>query len=227
MISKKYSESDFDNLQLSKCDKSLVYDFLKSINNETLGRKVSIALNQRKQGHFDKAMLNISEANRDQILAIREIQTILDKLDGRGKTEVIFEKYPQIFPFQIGLTNGEEVLNLLTQIKSVFDDGFSKIISELHQNEEEVSLLAEEFTFFAERMKGRISEKELDVMREKISVLVDKIFSAKRIILNNLISFVAEKNISTSIDDKLRLIKSFYLIITSSTETLDAKLVEV
>jgi tetrahydromethanopterin S-methyltransferase subunit H len=73
MINKKFSESEFEILQLPKCEESLVYDFLKSINNETLGMKVSIALNQRKQGHFDKAMLNISEANRDQVLAIREI----------------------------------------------------------------------------------------------------------------------------------------------------------
>ena len=40
-------------------------------------------------------------------------------------------------------------------------------------------------------------------------------------------NFVAEKNISISFDDRLRLIKSFYLIITSSIETLDAKLIEV
>jgi len=58
-----------------------------------LGKKVSIALNQRKQGYFDKAMLNISEANRDQVLAIRNLQGVFDKLAGQGKTEVIFEKY--------------------------------------------------------------------------------------------------------------------------------------
>ena len=227
MISKKYSEADFENLQLSKCDASLVSDFIRSINNETTGRKVSIAINQREQGHFDKAMLNISEVNRDQVLAIREIQTILDKIEGRRKTEVIFEKYRQIFPFQIGLTNGEEVLNLLTQIKSLFNSELSKILIELHENEEEVSLLTEESTFFEERMKGRISEKEIDEMRENISVLAEKIFVTKRKILNNLINFVAEKNISISFDDRLRLIKSFYLIITSSIETLDAKLIEV
>jgi hypothetical protein len=151
----------------------------------------------------------------------------LDKVEGRGKTEVIFEKYRQIFPFQIGLSNGDEVLNLLDYIKPFFDDGSSQIINELHKNEEEVSLLTEELTFYKERMKGRISEKELDVMRENISVLLDKIFSTKKIILNNLISFLTGKNISTSIDDILRLVKSFYIIITSSIETLDAKLVKV
>ena len=129
-----FSESDFVNLQLSKCDESIVYDFLKVINNETLGRKVSIALNQRQQGNFDKAMLNITEANRDQVLAVREIQSILDELTGRSKSEVVFEKYRQILPFQIGITNGEQVLNLLNEFESVFDGRLSRTIGELHNN---------------------------------------------------------------------------------------------
>ena len=74
MTGKQLSEIDLEDLHLSKCDESLVYNFLKLINNETLRRKVLISLNQREQGHFNKAMFNISEANRDQLLAIREIQ---------------------------------------------------------------------------------------------------------------------------------------------------------
>ncbi len=171
MLRMKYSESDFENLQLSKCDDSLVYNFLKLINNETLGRKVSISLTQRDQGHFDKAMLNISEANRDQVLAIREIQAILDKLEDRKQTEVIFDKYRQIFPFQIGLINGEDVLNLLSQIQNIFTDDYKKITCELYNYEDEVNLLNEEFIFYEERMKGKITENELNTMNSNISIL--------------------------------------------------------
>ena len=163
-----FSESDFVNLQLSKCDESIVYDFLKVINNETLGRKVSIALNQRQQGNFDKAMLNITEANRDQVLAVREIQSILDELTGRSKSEVVFEKYRQILPFQIGITNGEQVLNLLNEFESVFDGRLSRTIGELHNNEKEVCSQIEEFTFFSKRMKGKISENELEEMQKSV-----------------------------------------------------------
>jgi len=227
MIGKKCFESDFENLHLSKCDKSLVYDFLKLINNETLGVKVSRSLNQRKQGHFDQAMLNISEVNRDQVLAIRQIQGILDKLESRGKTEIIFEKYRQIFPFQIGLTNGEEILDLLTQIELLFVGKFQAIANDLYDNEEEVGLFYEELNFLEERMKGKIPQKELDIMRNNILIMVDKIQSTKKIIINNIVNYISEKNILINSNDMLGLVKCFYLIMTSSVETLDARLVNV
>jgi len=227
MIGKEFSVSDFENLHLSKCDESLIYEFLKSINNETIGRKISRSLNQRKQGHFDKAMLNISEANRDQVLAIRAIQSILDKLESREKTEVIFEKYRQILPFQIGLTNGEEVLNFLTQIKLFFGDELPKITSNLYDNEEKVSLLIEELTFFEERGKGKITQKEIDIMRDNILTLIDEIQLTKKLIVTTIFNSISEKNSLTSSNDMFRLIKNAYLITTSSMETLDAKLIEV
>ena len=227
MIGKIFSVSDFENLYLSKCDESLVYEFLKLINNETLGRKVSRSLNQRKQGYFDKAMLNISEANRDQVLAIREIQSILDKLESRGKTEIIFEKYQQIFPFQIGLANGEEVLNILTQIKLIFGEELPKITSGLYDNEEKVSLLMEELTFFEERMEGEITQKEIDVMRDNILTLIDEIQSTKKLMITNIFNYFSKNNIVASSNDRSRLIKNIYLIMTSSMEILDTKLIEV
>ncbi|MFC1533668.1 hypothetical protein ACFL7M_09925 [Thermodesulfobacteriota bacterium] len=227
MIEKKYYESDFENLELSKCNKSHVNSFLKIVNSKTLGRKVAIAVNLKKQGHFNKAVLYITEANRDQVLAIREIQTVLDKLEGREKTEVLLEKFRQIFPLQLGLTNGEEVLDLLMQIKAVYEGRFSEIISELHHNEEELDMLLEELSFFQERMKEKISEKELDDIKEKVSQATGIISSTKNMIINNLIKFFNERFNSITIDDRLCLIKNCYIIITSSIETLDAKLVEV
>ena len=92
-------------------------NLLEVVQAETLGKKVAIATNQRSQGHFDKAMLNISEVNRDQVLSIREIQAIIDQAKGNLKTEVIFEKFRQFYPFQIGLTHGKDVLELLRLIK--------------------------------------------------------------------------------------------------------------
>jgi len=218
----KYDKTDFENLQVSACNQSLVQDFLDRINGDTLGRKVSIALNQRQQGHFDKAMLNISEANRDQVLAIREIQSILDRLDEPRETELIFENYNQIFPFKIGLKNGDAVLNLFNYVNSVFNDGFSKIITELHDFEDEFGLLTEECTFLEERMSGQISEKELDVIKEKISILDKRMASIKKYVLENLFGFVDREYGSAGPDDRLRLIKALYLVLTSSIETRDA-----
>jgi len=227
MITKEYSESDFKYLSLSKCDKALVCDFLHLINKETLAGKVSRSLSQRKQGHFDRAMLSISEVNRDHVLAIREAQEILDKLKNRDKTEIAFEKYRQFFPFQIGITNGDEILNLLTHIKLLFNDEFPSIVNNLHDNEMKVGLLNDELDFFEKRMEGLATQKELDALRNNISILVKDIQLAKKLIINNIVNGISEKEFLTSFNDMLGLVKCIYLIMTSSVETLDANLVYV
>ena len=222
-----FSESDFKNLQISKCDSSVISDFLKLINNETLGMKVLNAINQSKQDHFNKAILNISGANRDQVSAIREIQSILDELKGGIKTKIIFDKYRQKFPFQIGIANGEEILSLLDKIKSLFCNELAKIIGELHQNEEKLSTLNEELNFFKERVIGKISKQELDELRKNILLLVICIVSTKKLIIENLNNFLRKEFRSASPNLLMRLIRNFFVIITSSIETLDTELVEV
>jgi len=226
MNSKHFSESNFKNLNIVTCDKIVVAGFLKIINGETVGEKVSTALTQRHQGHFDKAMLNISEANRDQVIAIREAQFILDKLAGRTNTEVIFEKYRQTIPFQIGVTNGEEVLNIVSLIQSAVTDS-SITLSELHENEVKLQSLNEEFTFISERMKDRLSETEIEAMKNELSELSSAIFSMKEMVVHEIFSIIARKMRDINGNDLLNLVKNFYLIVTSSIETLDAKDVEV
>jgi hypothetical protein len=123
----------------TELNKEIFQILLDVVQAETLGKKVSIALNQRSQGHFDKAMLNISEANRDQVLSIREIQAIIDQAKGKLKTEVVFEKYRQFYPFQIGLTHGEDVLELLSLIKDECDFDLEELVADLHKNEEMIA----------------------------------------------------------------------------------------
>jgi hypothetical protein len=45
----------------------------------------------------------ISEANRDQVISIRKIQNILDKVNATTIKEVVFAKYRQFFPLEIGI----------------------------------------------------------------------------------------------------------------------------
>ena len=227
MLEKNFSESDFANLEMVKCNTSYVHDFLNSINNITLGIKLAIAIRLKNQGHFNKSVLYISEVNRDQVLAIREMQTILYALENRGKTEVIFERFRQILPMQIGPRNGEEVLNLLNQIKAGYSGKHIEIISELHDNEKKLDELNEELSFFQERMSGRITENEFNEIKKKVSQTASKIFSTKRMIVDNLIKFVNDKFNSITNDDRLCLIKNLYLVITSNIETLNYKQVEV
>ena len=200
---------------------------LEVVQAETLGNKVARAHNQRSQGHFDKAMLNISEANRDQVLSIRKIQLIIDKTKGTPKTEVIFEKYRPFYPFQIGLANGEDVLELMRSIKHECDFALEDRVAKLHEYEKIFDPLLEELSFYETRMKGRISENEITNLNKNVEKNRSKILEIKASIFDHICRVVQEVYSQIATVDKIALVINAFLILTSSIQTLDAKFVEV
>ncbi len=72
-------------------------------------------------------------------------------------------------------------------------------------------------------MNGKISEKELSEIRDRISTFSHHIYSTKKKLLENLMAFIVKKFKSAYPDDKLRLVKCLYMLITSSIGTVDAK----
>ena len=200
---------------------------IEVVQAETLGKKVAIALNQKSQGHFDKAMLNISEANRDQVLSIREIQSIVDEVNDNIKTEVVFEKYRQFYPFQIGLTNGGDVLDLLGLIKHQCDFDLTEFVADLHNNEEMIDPIIDELKFFETKMKGRISEGEIIELKKKIVKIEQRIFKRKASIIDSISGVIQGEFPQVADTQKLYLIKNIYLVLSSSIQTLDAKFVKV
>ena len=186
-------------------------NLLDVVQAETLGKKVAIAINQRSQGHFDKAMLNISEANRDQVLSIREIQAIIDRAKGKLKTEVVFEKYRQFYPFQIGLTHGEDVLELLSLIKDECDFDLEEFVADLHKNEEMIAPIIEELNFYETKMKGRIAEDEISELKKKEKKITKRIFEKKSSIIDNISGIVQREFPHIADVHKLILVKNIYL----------------
>ena len=224
---KKIIENIIKKNGTTELNNELFQILLDVVQAETLGKKVAIALNQRSQGHFDKAMLNISEANRDQVLSIREIQAIIDRAKGKLKTEVVFEKYRQFYPFQIGLTHGDDVLALLNLIKSKCEFDLEEVVADLHNNEEMITPLIEELNFYETKMKGRISEDDINKLKKKVGKIEERIFDKKTSIIDS-ISYVVRGEFP-QIEDahKLALVKNIFLILSSSIQTMDAKFVEV
>ena len=212
---------------ITELNDAIFHTLLDVVQSETLGKKVAIARNQRSQGHFDKAMLNISEANRDQVLSIRKIQAILDEVKGNIKTEVVFKKYRQFYPFQIGLTHGEDVLALLNLIKSKCKFDLEEVVADLHNNEEMITPFIEELNFYETKMKGRISEDEINNLKKMVGKIEERIFDKKTSIIDS-ISYVVRGEFP-QIEDahKLALVKNIFLILSSSIQTMDAKFVEV
>ncbi len=216
-----------ENNGFSKLEKSLVQELNKVVREGTLGYKVKTAITQKKQGHFDKAMLNISEVNRDQVLSIRQIQSILDDINGGSRTEIILEKYRQIFPLQIGLTNGEDVLELLSLIENECDFDLEENVTDLHRNEEMVDPIIEELHFYEIKMKGQIPENEINELKGNLELFKTRIFEIKISLLSCICRVIQREYNRASILNRIMLIKNIYIVISSSIQTLDAKLVEV
>lgn len=211
-----FDKENFPEIDFSGCCSVIINDFLDVLNGKTLGAKVSDAIELRSKGMFNDAMLLISEINRDQVLAIRDIQKIIDKYEGKERTEVILDKFRQKFPFQIGLVNGDDVIKLLSNnLKSL-----ATHVDGLHKNETKIIAFREELLFYQTRMAGRIPESEVANLCNTVSAIDKDIISAKEYIINVISSFVFDAFQNADIEDKVTVVKNLFLIQTSSIETL-------
>ena len=195
------------NNGILEVEEILIQNLVEIVREDTFGYKVATALNQRKQGQFDKAMLNISETNRDQVLSIRAIQSIIDKIGGTSKTELIFEKFRQFYPFQIGLKNGEDLLELLSLVRHKCDFSLEESVADLHKNEEMFDSLQQELNFYETRMKGRISENEINELKKNIENTKERIFQIKTSLIDCICGILQVNHTQISIADRISLVK--------------------
>ena len=211
----------------SDLTKEMMVTLLGIVQGETLGNKVTSAVNQRKQGHFDSAVLHITEANRDHMLAVRKVQSILDDIRAVPRRTVILEKFRQVYPFQIGLTDGEDVLALLMSIAKTCDSATEEGIAALHRAEMTLGPLLEELDVYKTRLSGRIPEAEVRELAHTIQEEETSLLQMKIALVNDLCGYIQEKYAHTTCDNKISLLQSLYTILTSAIETLDAKFVDV
>ena len=92
---------------------SLQNKIVKSLESESLAFKLYEAKECRQKGNFNKAMLMVSEIVRDHIISLRSIQNIIDATHKRAERKVIFEKFRQWEPFEVGLANGPDVIMIV------------------------------------------------------------------------------------------------------------------
>lgn len=175
----------------------------------TLNLKVENAIKYRKQGDINKAMLNISEANRDQVLAIRKIQRIIDEINDRDAEEVVFSKYHQFFPLEIGIENGNDLLRI---IKEEFERLNSKLKDEKeksHKLELEEQSEEERLEFYQRNFPQRISEEEVKEVESNLERIKEQISIIKLKIMQEIL-LVSKKNFSSySFNDGSLGIKRF------------------
>ena len=86
---------------------------LETLRSASLTQKLNEALRYRKSGHFNKAMLLVSEINRDHMTSVRKLQHLFDEFNGNGKREVILRKFRQFLPLEAGIENAPDALHFI------------------------------------------------------------------------------------------------------------------
>ena len=217
---------------LNDDNKSAVQKFCELIKAPSLNLKVNDAVLLRNQGHFNKAMLNISEANRDQVISIRKIQRILDEVNGADLKEVVFAKYRQFFPLEIGIENGEEVIGLLDEKLVGEDAEILEIKGMIHSLELQKEAERERLSFFERRFGNGKEADEINEMRDNLKSIDAKVTRLKGTLLSKIFKIVdevlTEKPNLVDKDKKfLKLSWNIFFVFLSPIATKYASLVDV
>jgi len=213
-------------------NKSAVQKFCELIEAPSLNLKVNDAVLLRNQGHFNKAMLNISEVNRDQVISIRKIQRILDEANATDLKEVAFAKYRQFFPLEIGIENGDEVIKLLDEKLVGEDAEMLEIKGTIHSLELQKEAESERLSFFESRFGNGKGAGEINEMRENLKSIDAKVSKLKGTVLRRIFRIVdevlTEKPNLVDKDKKfLKLSLNIFFVFLSPIATKYADLVDV
>jgi len=110
-----------------------------SLEGESLAFRLYEAKECRQKGDFNKAMLLVSEIVRDHIISLRAIQNIIDSTHKREERKVIFQKFRQWEPFEVGLTNAPDVIMIVDEFMAPWEKENYQLIEEYLELEKKIN----------------------------------------------------------------------------------------
>ena len=208
-----------------------IQSFCEKTKEDSLNLKVHEALAFRKQGHFDKAMLNISEVNRDQVTAIRRIQSLIGQVRSERCPEVVFEKFRQFEPFEIGISDADAVLAVLAEFDDEKDLLFKESKLKLHDTELCKKDAENYVSFLENRMNNGSSSEEIAKTMESVILLDQTLTEQRKLILVKVFVVAGKimKKMPSGIEKNrifLELSLNIFLVILSPIMTKSAAYVE-
>lgn len=195
--------------------------FQMQLKKDSLKQRVDDALLFRKQGHFDKAMLGISEVNRDQVTALRKIQSLLARVDDATYPVPVFDRFRQHKPLEIGLSDATPTLRLLGELNAQDNPGMSDAVSLFHELEGKIRDESGYIDFL--QKKGAVTS-ELEKAEADRNDLLLEVDEARAAILRTIFIKIdiRTENLEPSRDNSrlfLELVQNVYQVITSSIAT--------
>jgi hypothetical protein len=160
-------DSDFN----SPATKSVDYTheltrFTKSLKQRSLSFAFFEAKESRQKGDFNKAMLMVSEVVRDHVTALRNLQKLFDELSGRKPKQVVFQKFRQFEPLEVGMENAPDVFRILNKFVNPWKSEKSELVTTYFELEKQVvyeqkrSAVMERFASTAEDSRESVEQQE-------------------------------------------------------------------
>lgn len=198
----------------------------------TLAASINAALDCRKKGQFNEAIVLITRANRLQLDAIENIQTLADSLLGRSGAKVVFAKYRQVYPFEMGMENADEVLSLFDAVHASLGHSADDFCEAMHLKESERTLEVERLAFFESRFTDGSEDEAIKSAQADIKNLTSEIDKMKAILLDRVMlavgAFLTEHKVeNASYGQRCELSKWLFVLAASPTRTRHADDVEV
>ncbi|MEX3007840.1 hypothetical protein [Hoeflea sp. TYP-13] len=227
-IRRVIGDGDLPAIELAQFESELV----AVTTRDSLGALIASALAFRKQGRMGDAISQITRANRAQLDAIEGIMHKLDGVLERPKSEVVFAKYRQVFPFEMGVENADDVLDLVRVFYRDTPSDISSKIGQLHSLEAAWTEETTALEFFKDRFQNGGAEAEIEQAQGKLDSIAEELEDVRSAIVGAVTSVVVSELDRHEIGAKepsaiYEISGWLYQIVTSPTLTKPAKKVEI
>lgn len=205
---------------------ALASDLLTTLESESLHAPVQTALDLKQQGRIDQSIGLITKANRRQLDAIEGLQSAFNAIRGAPDRAVVLAKFRQFQPFEMGIENGDAVLDLLGAFNRADPDGATRR-ARLGALEAQRRAEAERLAFFESRFTDGSQDDSIAESAALLGSIDEELSRLRHEILDAVLATVAAAlDAHPDLPEKdgaiLRLSKWLYVLVTSPTATRPA-----
>ncbi len=227
-VRNELSEGALAHAELKESEERLV----AVVERNSLGALIASAIISKNHGRMDDAISQITKANRLQLDAIEGTTKALDEVFDRPTNEVIFARYRQIPPSEMGVEGAGDVLDLIRIFHEEVLLADKPHVERLHELETAQTEEVEALTFFRKRFSDGSAETEIKEAESKLISIAEELERSKNTILSAVFStisvFLSEHHVSKiRPSTHYKVAGWLYQIVTSTTLTKPASDVAV
>ena len=199
------------------------------LHSETLGYRLARSVGHGRGGCLFTDVAEIAAAGRAHVSAIRTVQSVLDEVGGVYCPTVIIEKCWRVYPFQISIEGGGDVLALLAEISRTREFASPSFRAQLHLKEMKLHCLLHAADRSRQKPHHETAKKRVDTedIRLEGPILEEDncLRQMKLLLLREIDRFVGSRYPALSALTKrsLDLERALFVLLTSTIETLNAE----